>query len=123
MQQSGGLLLPPVQKLVASLIYSTPVSCSRKDAPRRVGEIICDDEIPCGDEIRLGAGRVDLISSTSVGFICTGNFNLAPARIPSYNCFCAENGIPYSNKSNPFPLGHAQMAAIELLPRRIVRAL
>ena len=28
-----------------------------------VGEIICDDEIPCGDEIRLDAGWVDLISS------------------------------------------------------------
>jgi hypothetical protein len=29
----------------------------------RVGEIISDDEIPCGDEIRLDAGWVDLISS------------------------------------------------------------
>ena len=31
--------------------------------PSRVGEIIFDDEIPCGDEIRLDGGRVDLISS------------------------------------------------------------
>jgi hypothetical protein len=28
-----------------------------------VGEIIFDDEIPCGDEIRIDAGWVDLISS------------------------------------------------------------
>ena len=31
--------------------------------PFRVGEIIFDDEIPFGDEIRLDAGWVDLISS------------------------------------------------------------
>ena len=31
--------------------------------PCRVGEIILDDEIPFGDEIRLDAGWVDLISS------------------------------------------------------------
>jgi len=31
--------------------------------PYRVGEIIFDDEIPYGDEIRLDGGRVDLISS------------------------------------------------------------
>ena len=31
--------------------------------PCRVGEIIFDDEIPFGDEIRLDGGRVDLISS------------------------------------------------------------
>jgi hypothetical protein len=29
----------------------------------RAGESIFDDEISCGDEIRLGGGRVDLISS------------------------------------------------------------
>jgi len=29
----------------------------------RVGEIIFDDEISCGDEIRLDGRRVDLISS------------------------------------------------------------
>jgi len=28
-----------------------------------VGEIIFDDDIPCGDEIRLDGGWVDLISS------------------------------------------------------------
>ena len=57
---------------------STPVPCSRKEAPFvyqtkgasfqlnppfRVGEIIFDDEIPFGDEIRLDGGWVDLISS------------------------------------------------------------
>ena len=31
--------------------------------PYRVGEIMFDDEIPYGDEIRLDGGRVDLISS------------------------------------------------------------
>ena len=31
--------------------------------PCRVGEIIFDGEIPCGDEIRLDGGWVDLISS------------------------------------------------------------
>ena len=31
--------------------------------PLRVGEIIFDSEIPCGDEIRLDGGWVDLISS------------------------------------------------------------
>ena len=31
--------------------------------PVRVAKIIFDDEIPCGDEIRLDGGRVDFISS------------------------------------------------------------
>jgi len=31
--------------------------------PFRVGEIVFDDEISCGDEIRLDGGWVDLISS------------------------------------------------------------
>ena len=50
---------------------STPVPCSRKETtfvyqtkvvsfqlnpPFRVGEIIFDGEIPCGDEIRLDGG-------------------------------------------------------------------
>jgi len=34
-----------------------------------VGEIIFDDEIPCGDEIRLDGGWVDLISSALADFI------------------------------------------------------
>jgi hypothetical protein len=34
-----------------------------------VAEIICDDEIPFGDEIRLDGGWVDLISSAPAGFI------------------------------------------------------
>ena len=45
--------------------------------PCRVGEIIFDDEIPFGDEIRLDGGWVDLISSAladftraSLGFHC-----------------------------------------------------
>lgn len=27
---------------------------------------------------------------------------------------CIEHGVPYSNKSNPFPVGYAQMIAIEI---------
>ena len=34
-----------------------------------MGEIISDDEIPCGDEIRLDGGWVDLISSALADFI------------------------------------------------------
>jgi len=34
-----------------------------------VGEIIFDDEIPYGDEIRLDGGWVDLISSALADFI------------------------------------------------------
>ena len=41
-----------------------------------MGEIIFTDEIPCGDEIRLDAGWVDLISSErSEDFICTSRFH------------------------------------------------
>ena len=47
-----------------------------------MGEIIFDDEIPYGDEIRLDAGWVDLISSErSEDFICVADFILASARI------------------------------------------
>ena len=35
----------------------------QRNPPFRVGEIIFDDEIPYGDEIRLDGGRVDFISS------------------------------------------------------------
>ena len=35
----------------------------------RVGEIIFDDEIPFGDEIRLDGGWVDFISSAQADFI------------------------------------------------------
>jgi len=34
-----------------------------------VGEIIFNGEIPCGDEIRLDGGWVDLISSALADFI------------------------------------------------------
>ena len=37
--------------------------CFQRNPPFRVGEIIFDDEIPFGDEIRLDAGWVDFISS------------------------------------------------------------
>ena len=41
-----------------------------------MGEIIFDDEIPIGDEIRLDAGWVDLISSErSEDFICVSRFH------------------------------------------------
>ena len=35
----------------------------QRNPPLRVGEIVFDDEIPCGDEIRLVGGWVDFISS------------------------------------------------------------
>ena len=51
--------------------------------PLRVGEIIFDDEIPYGDEIRLDAGWVDLISSEAKPKISSAlaDFILAFARI------------------------------------------
>ena len=42
-----------------------------------VGEIIFDDEIPCGDEIRLDGGRVDLISSAKQISSAIADFILA----------------------------------------------
>ena len=41
----------------------TSVGSFQLNPPYRVGEIIFDDEIPYGDEIRLDGGRMDLISS------------------------------------------------------------
>ena len=54
--------------------------------PYRVGEIIFDGEIPCGGEIRLDAGRVDLISSEAKPKISpvSADFTLAQARISLY---------------------------------------
>ena len=56
--------------------------------PLKVGEIIFDDEIPCGDEIRLGGVLVDLISSAKQisselreDFIAIGDFILHPGDI------------------------------------------
>ena len=53
--------------------------------PCRVGEIIFDDEIPFGGEIRLDGGWVDLISSTQWISSAPADFILAPARISLYN--------------------------------------
>ena len=46
-------------------------------------EIVFDDEIPCGDEIRLDGGRVDFISSEATPKISSAlaDFILATARI------------------------------------------
>ena len=44
-------------------LSATSVGSFQLNPPYRVGEIIFDDEIPYGDEIRLDGGRVDLISS------------------------------------------------------------
>ena len=44
-------------------------STDQLNPPYRVGEIIFDDEIPYGDEIRLDGGWVDLISSALADFI------------------------------------------------------
>ena len=46
-----------------TFVYRTNVVSFQLNPPFRVGEIIFDDEIPCGDEIRLDVGWVDLISS------------------------------------------------------------
>jgi hypothetical protein len=45
------------------LSTKTKVVSFQLNPPCRVGEIIFDDEIPFGDEIRLDGGWVDLISS------------------------------------------------------------
>ena len=42
---------------------TTSVGSFQLNPPFRVGEIIFDGEIPCGNEIRLDGGWVDLISS------------------------------------------------------------
>ena len=44
-------------------LSTTNVGSFQLNPPCRVGEIIFDDEIPFGDEIRLNGGWVDLISS------------------------------------------------------------
>ena len=44
-------------------LSTTSVGSFQLNPPFRVGEIIFDGEIPCGDEIRLDGGWVDLISS------------------------------------------------------------
>ena len=44
-------------------LSATSVGSFQLNPPYRVGEIIFDDEIPYGDEIRLDGGWVDLISS------------------------------------------------------------
>lgn len=44
-------------------LSTTSVGSFQLNPPYRVGEIIFDDEIPYGDEIRLDGGWVDLISS------------------------------------------------------------
>ena len=50
-------------------VYRTNGVSFQLNPPFRVGEIISDDEIPYGDEIRLDGGWVDLISSALVDFI------------------------------------------------------
>ena len=44
-------------------LSTTSVGSFQLNPPYRVSEIIFDDEIPCGDEIRLDGGWVDFISS------------------------------------------------------------
>ena len=44
-------------------VYRTNGVSFQLNPPFRMGEIISDDEIPYGDEIRLDGGWVDLISS------------------------------------------------------------
>ena len=44
-------------------LSTTTVGSFQLNPPFRMGEIISDDEIPYGDEIRLDGGWVDLISS------------------------------------------------------------
>ena len=50
----------------ASFVLKTREASLQLNPPYRVGEIIFDYEIPCGDEIRLDGGWVDLISSEAM---------------------------------------------------------
>ena len=50
-------------------VYRTNGVSFQLNPPFRMGEIISDDEIPFGDEIRLDGGWVDLISSALADFI------------------------------------------------------
>ncbi len=56
-------VLLPVPEKKQPLSTKTKVVSFQLNPPCRVGEIIFDDEIPFGDEIRLDGGWVDLISS------------------------------------------------------------
>ena len=53
----------PAPEKKQPLSTKTKVVSFQLNPPCRVGEIIFDDEIPFGDEIRLDGGWVDLISS------------------------------------------------------------
>ncbi len=84
--------------------------------PCRVGEIISDDEIPCGDEIRLDGGWVDLISSAKqissvhrTDFIA--NFVISLKAMAYHHRRCIPHSLmrylysltlPFSKAQNPF---------------------
>ena len=53
----------PAPEKKQPLSTKTKVVSFQRNPPCRVGEIIFDDEIPFGDEIRLDGGWVDFISS------------------------------------------------------------
>ena len=59
----GGQVLSSAPEKKQPLSTKTKVVSFQLNPPCRVGEIIFDDEIPFGDEIRLDGGWVDLISS------------------------------------------------------------
>ena len=69
-----------------------------------MGEIIFDDEIPCGDEIRFDGGWVDLISSEAKPKISSAlaDFILASARIS----FLQEFDFIRKNGKNIFFVAH-----------------
>ena len=61
-------------------LSKTNVGSFQLNPPYRVGEIIFDDEISYGDEIRLDGGWVDLISSALADFIRVYSDFIALAR-------------------------------------------
>ena len=59
-----------------SLFYGGAVGFEMKST-LRVSEIIFDDEIPFGDEIRLDGGWVDLVSSRRVRYHFSHGFSFS----------------------------------------------
>ena len=64
-----------------------------------MGEIIFDDEIPYGDEIRLNGGWVDFISSASADFIRACSDFIALCAISLKECYETEYWIEIAQKA------------------------
>ena len=64
-----------------------------------MGEIIFDDEIPYGDEIRLNGGWVDFISSASADFIRACSDFIVLCAISLKECYETEYWIEIAQKA------------------------